>query len=129
MPVMFREIQEVRMITEFGIFMRDLRLEFNHTQSDTAKLLDVTPSYVSAVELGKRDVPKSWVDKIIEHYNLSDEKIKELSEAIYTSNSFTLKFGKVEGLRKECVLTLKNSLDTLTEEKINEIMKILEKYD
>jgi HTH-type transcriptional regulator, competence development regulator len=115
------------MLTDFGRIMRTIRKSHNHTMRDTAKLLGVSSAYISAVELGKRDVPEKWVSKIIKSYNLTDFIADRLKEAIYTSNSVTVRFGRVDGIRKQCVKALKDNIETLPEDKMNEILKILNK--
>ncbi|WP_227865690.1 helix-turn-helix domain-containing protein [Clostridioides sp. ZZV14-6045] len=60
-------------LTEFGKFSRKLRIEKDEILRDMSEKLNVTVSYLSAVETGKRSVPKSWENIMIEKYNLKDE--------------------------------------------------------
>ena len=48
------------MITEIGKFLRVLRAECGESAKVMAEKLKVSPAYLSAVELGKRDFPLSW---------------------------------------------------------------------
>ena len=45
------------MITNFGKFLRKLRIDNNEFLKDMAARLGVTVAYLSAIEHGKRDVP------------------------------------------------------------------------
>lgn len=70
------------MLSEFGKFSRKLRIERNELLIDMAQKLDVKPSFLSAVEVGKKGIPNNWEEKIIEKYDLNEEQIRELKEAI-----------------------------------------------
>lgn len=50
-----------------------------------AEKLDVSSSFLSAVENGKRDIPESWYEKMVDLYNLNEEKQDELKQAIEKS--------------------------------------------
>lgn len=73
------------MLTAFGKELRKLRIDNSELMKDMAKNLNVTVSYLSAVENGKRNVPRSWVDTIAEIYSLSPEQYEALQEAFYES--------------------------------------------
>ncbi len=47
------------MLTQFGIFLRKLRLDSNEIMKEMATKLDVSPSFLSTVENGKKTIPKS----------------------------------------------------------------------
>lgn len=66
------------MITQLGIFLRKLRLDTGEIMRDMAKKLDVSSSFLSAVENGKKRMPDSWYYKIIMLYNIDDSKKEEL---------------------------------------------------
>lgn len=68
--------------TNFGKFIRRLRIRNHEVLGDTAKLLGVSTSFLSAVENGKKDVPIEWVDIISKHYNLNKEEIEVLNEIL-----------------------------------------------
>ncbi|MHA1280501.1 MAG: helix-turn-helix domain-containing protein [Candidatus Helarchaeota archaeon] len=44
-------------MTEFGTLLKEFRLRVNLTQSELAKRSEITKSYISKLEKGKRDVP------------------------------------------------------------------------
>ena len=53
------------MLTEFGKFLRKIRIDRQELLRDMAGTLGVSVAYLSAVENGKRNVPVSWINKII----------------------------------------------------------------
>ena len=50
------------MITPFGKSLRNIRMDRGMLLKDMAQDLDVTSSYLSAVEVGKRNVSENWKD-------------------------------------------------------------------
>lgn len=69
-------------VTPFGRFLRNLRMERGERLLDMAKLLNVTPSYLSAVENGKKAIPQKWLNEISNVYNLSNSQIDEIQTSI-----------------------------------------------
>lgn len=68
------------MITEFGKALRKLRIEHGEVVRDMARRMGVSPSFISAVENGKKNVPDAWIKTIAELYDLNDAQINELRE-------------------------------------------------
>jgi len=60
------------MLTPFGRFLRKLRIDRGEIMKDMAEKLNVTASFLSAVEVGKKPVPDSWVPAIGQKYDLID---------------------------------------------------------
>lgn len=113
-------------LTPFGKFTRKLRVDNDELLKDMANNLNVTVSYLSAVEIGKRNVPEKWANMIIESYNLDDSKSKELKEAIlYSSKSIKLNTSDLEEDKLDLVYALARELKDLDTDKIINIKKIL----
>ena len=49
-------------------FLRSIRLERGEILRDMAKRLGMSPSELSSIELGKKPLPKGFLDKIQSHY-------------------------------------------------------------
>lgn len=66
-------------MTPFGAKLRALRAERNLTLTDMANTLGVSPSYLSALERGKRSKP-SWafVQAAIQYFNIIWDEAEEL---------------------------------------------------
>ncbi|MBG9693343.1 hypothetical protein ABD91_21155 [Lysinibacillus sphaericus] len=73
-----------------GKFLRKLRIEKSEYMQDMAKRLGVTTSYISAVEHGKRKMPKEWVQLIESSYELTSNEKMELT-LIYIVTNLTSK--------------------------------------
>lgn len=66
------------MMTELSILLKKIRLENGQVLKKMADSLQVTSSYLSAVENGKRPMPKEWLAKLKDGYNLSEEKVEDI---------------------------------------------------
>ena len=71
--------------TQFGEFVRMLRIQTNQVMGDMAKLLDVSVPFLSAVETGKKNIPAEWESTLVNVYNLDQENTNKLKAAIEAS--------------------------------------------
>ena len=65
-------------LTEFGKFLRKLRVDNGELLKDMAIKLNVTPSFLSMVETGRRNIPKKLEEEIKETYSLNLKQKEEL---------------------------------------------------
>lgn len=75
-------------LTAFGQFTRKLRIDHDEFLKDMAKQLEVTPTYLSAVERGRRNAPYEWVERLQKAYDLSEDEVQELEKAVSQSRSY-----------------------------------------
>lgn len=114
-------------LCSFGKFTRKLRIDHYQTLKDMASILGVKPQYLSAVELGKRDVPYEWKDKIINYYSLNENKICELCEAIRNSQRvLKLDLTIYDEEDKKLILSFIRNFSNLEDEDKLYIRKILD---
>ncbi len=73
--------------TSLGKFLRILRIKNHEVMGDLAKVLGTSSPFLSAVENGKKNIPTEWIQKIISHYNLSEEDQERLRDAIEESKT------------------------------------------
>ena len=109
------------MVTQLGIFLRDLRLNSGELLKEMAEKLDVSSSFLSAVENGKKKIPEFWYDTIVNLYDLDKEKQDELRQAIEES-------------QKRIKINFKNSssvkeLENLNKEEVDKMKIFLKKED
>lgn len=69
------------MLTEFGKFVRKLRIDRGLVLYEMVQMLEVSSATLSGAECGRRHVPKGWVHKIATAYGLSTEQAAELEKA------------------------------------------------
>lgn len=112
--------------TKFGEFMRIMRIKNHEVMGDTAKLLDVTIPFVSAVENGKKSVPASWFNILINHYNLTPEQQDELKSAIDCSKTqIKVDLIKSGSCQREMALQFQRSFDSIDDETAEKIIELL----
>lgn len=113
-------------ITEFGKFSRKLRIENDELLRNMADKLGVTPSYLSAVEIGKRNIPKKWETIIVNAYNLDESKALELRESIECSAKvINIKAEQLNNEEKNLILMLARKVNKLDEKDKSDLKEIL----
>lgn len=118
------------MLTSIGKFLRKLRIDEGEILKDMATKLDVTVSFLSAVENGKKRMPSSWNKKICELYNFDDAKKDEFSSAIAdTEESLELDLRSLPIERREFAVSFARRFDGISSLQIKAIQKILKGED
>ncbi|KVQ57485.1 helix-turn-helix domain-containing protein [Burkholderia territorii] len=67
-------------VTEFGKWVRKLRLEHGETMLDMSQKLGRSASFLSSIETGRKPVPAQIVNAIAETYGLDEATAAELRE-------------------------------------------------
>ena len=95
-------------LTPFGREVRKLRIEFGLLLKDMADKLAVSPSWLSALETGRKNVPQGVVEKISKLFSLSKQQADALADAADRSrNEFSLKVGQ-DPLRRDVAASHSN---------------------
>ena len=116
------------MLTSFGKLCRKLRIDNGELLKDMADKLGVTSAYLSAVETGKRNVPKDWPERITKMYSLDEIKSKELKEAAAKSQiNLKLELENLDESDKDLMLAFARQFNQLTDTDKNKIKQILSK--
>lgn len=112
------------MVTQLGIFLRKLRLDYGEIMKDMAKKLDVSSSFLSAVENGKKKMPDSWYETIVRLYNLDEEKQNELRVAIEGSQkSLEINLEDLSNEKRRLAFSFARKLEKFNDEEVDK-MKI-----
>jgi len=69
------------MATQYGKELRKIRIDKSLVLGDMASALDFSVSYLSAIENGKRDIPKDLTSRLVNLYALSEEQKNTLEKA------------------------------------------------
>jgi transcriptional regulator with XRE-family HTH domain len=113
-------------LTLFGKFSRKLRIDHGELLKEMADKLGVTSSYLSAVENGKRNVPREWVDKITNLYSLNKEQYNELKEAVQGSQiNLKIDLKGLNSEEKHIMMALAREFKELNEDDKSKIKNIL----
>lgn len=114
------------MITAFGKFCRVLRIEHNELLKNMADKLGVTSAYLSAVEVGKRNVPAEWVYEISNLYELSEERKLQLQDAVDQSiMQVKIDLQKCNEQQKQVAVMFARKLDNLSKDELSDLFKII----
>ena len=116
----------IKMLTDFGRFLRKIRIDCGEILKDMAEKLNVSAAYLSAVEMGKRNIPEQWVNRISELYGLSDEEKSNLNDAADNSaKSITLNFDNISNSHKETAILFAREFENVDSETLDKIKKLL----
>lgn len=116
------------MITNFGKFLRKLRIDHNEFLKDMAARLGVTVAYLSAVEHGKRDVPDHWIPLLETVYGLTPEQVNELQTCAYENkNDIKINLSHCTPEDRELILAFARAINNLSETDKKDIYDILQK--
>jgi HTH-type transcriptional regulator, competence development regulator len=81
------------MITEIGKMLRKERIDRDMTLYDLASALNISPAYLSHIEMGRRPASTEILDKICKALGYHDVKAQRLKKAAENSyNAATIKF-------------------------------------
>lgn len=120
---------EERQISEYGEFLKHLRIDRHEMLKNMAGKLGLNSSYLSAIESGNRDIPPDLTDKICTEYGLDEGQRKELKEAELNTDrklvQIDMKKINENRLAKEVVLNFAGKAESLTDEQLSEIKAIL----
>ena len=114
------------MVNELGKFLRKIRIDYGEILKNMADKLEVTSSFLSAVENGKKKMPSSWYNKIIELYKLDDNQVDDFNKAIAkTEESVEISLRKIPDVNKEVAISFARKFQDFNTEDIEQIQKIL----
>lgn len=113
------------MLTPFGRFLRKLRIDQGELMKDMADKLGVTSSYLSAVEMGKKPVPTSWIGTLSEKYPLSSAvELQRLAEISKPEYRVAIPQG-ADDLTREAVAVFARKVGKLDRAALNELLEVL----
>ena len=116
------------MVSDFGKELRKIRIDSGEVLKDMADKLEVTSSYLSAIENGKRAVPEDYVQKIASLYGLSQERQRDLRRAYDNSlKTVSLDLDGAKCARRELALRFARSFETMSDTKIEELLGFIGK--
>ena len=113
-------------MTEIGKFLKKLRVDNGEILLTMSKKLNVTPSFLSAVELGKKKMPYEWNLKIRSAYSLTPTQEDALDEAISISEkAVILDFEKVSPTAKKIAVSFARLFSDFTDEQLEALKKLM----
>lgn len=114
------------MVTEFGKMLRKIRIDKNEILMDMARKLEVSASFLSSVENGKKSVPTDWCDKISDIYRLNKEDSLILKEKAEESAK-VLKVDLTDAslIKRKVALTFAREFSDMSDEQAQNIIAFI----
>ena len=112
-------------LNEIGNFLTNFRNEIGESLRTMAAKLDISATYLSAIENNKRNIPADFLDKFMEVYNVDEDTKKKLEKAILLSSSnLKVDVTNASVAKKELLYSIANSeIDETTLERLSAILK------
>ena len=118
------------MLTSLGRFLRKLRIDRNELLKDMAQKLEVSVSFLSAVENGKKKMPSEWNSRICFLYDLDDAQQGQFTEAIAeTEKSLDIDLEASNDAGRRLAVSFARKLPYLTDEQIRAMQRIMQKRE
>ena len=114
------------MLTEFGKRVRKARIDASVTMMEMATELETTPSFLSAIETGRKKVPSEWVARIESYFDRHGIDVDDLGVAAAVSNNSV----SLEGLSKDHQLLVAGFARLPpSDDQVNALMDFVQKID
>lgn len=115
------------MLTELGKYLRKLRIDHNELLKHMAQKLEVSVSFLSAVENGNKKMPSEWNQRICSLYDLDPQQQIEFAEAIaMTEKNLDIPLWNTDDEKKVLAVSFARKLPFLTEDQIAAMKNIIE---
>ena len=112
------------MTSAFGLCMRKIRN--GESLRTMAKKLEISPSFLSAMEVGRKTIPMDYVNKIKNVYSLNEEMYKELYESVIITNKHVdIEIEKMNEAQKETTMIFARKIENADPELIDKLRKAL----
>jgi len=112
--------------TEFGKFLRKLRIDKGEILKNMADKLGMTSSYLSAIECGKRNIPDDLIEKLTSIYCLDEKEQQELSIARDRSlNSIEIELSTSSVDKRDLALQFARKFNDMDDDVVSQIQRFL----
>lgn len=112
------------MITQFGKVLRIIRINNGDSAKEMAAKLNMSPSYLSTIENGKRKIPPDMEEMLIAAYNLSEKDKKRVRQAMVESSE-TVKIDLTDLAEKKRQVIFELTKGDLDDDTVEQLCKII----
>jgi transcriptional regulator with XRE-family HTH domain len=109
------------LLTPFGVELRKLRLERGMRLSDLSKEISYSPSYLSALETGRRSVPDDFVITVASIFNLTEFEVAKLRRAAESSRAEVV-IRPTSPEQLELAIEIEGKIKTLDSDRLRELV-------
>lgn len=112
------------MLTEFGKLLRIIRINSGDSSREMARKLGFSPSYLSAIESGKRNIPTDMEKLLSKSYPLSQIDLEKLRTAMFASSG-TVKINLTDFAEKKQRVIMAIAQDDISDNVLDEISDLI----
>ena len=113
-------------VTNLGKKLRKIRIDNDEISSDMARKLEISVSYLSAIENGKRNISKDLAEKLFKIYQLSDNDKEKILQAISIySGEMRIRLDSLNEKQQELSLLYAREISKLSDRQIEKIKEYL----
>lgn len=113
--------------TPFGRVLAEIRFKEDERMVDMAKSIGVSTSFLSALELGRKQVSKDLIGKLFSAYDIDESKKDEIRElAAMSGTSIRLNLEGASDQKREFVSNLSKKLAELDDDVIAQLQEVLQ---
>lgn len=114
------------MVTNFGKYLRKLRIDRGMVLKDMAEMIGVSSAYLSAIELGKRAIPDDLINDVVKGFGLSKREGEELTKYAQLSQpSIKVDMSDAKDQNKELMLVFARKFKDLSPDQLDKLNKML----
>lgn len=111
------------MISKFGKCIRNIREQENDSLRQMAIKLGISAAFLSAMEVGRKQIPLEYVEKIKGIYNLTEEQEVELENSIYETNErVPIELAAMNEAQKDVSLMFARKIKTADEDLLRKLV-------
>ena len=119
------------MLTAFGKIVRKLRIDREETLGQMALNLGRSPTFLTAVETGRKPVPDDYLNEVMTYFGLSQserDQLRHSAEVSRPSVKFNLPVGTPTEQRAFLAL-LEKHLGNLNKDEVAKMMQVLDQKE
>ena len=113
------------MVTRFGKFCRNLRMDNDELLYNMAKRLGVSSAFLSRVENGKAKPPVEWEKIIVSEYRLDEEQVNDLVQSIKEARENIIRVDSLSKNDRDMMFAFARRLNDLDDEEKDRWRKML----
>ncbi len=113
------------MVTRFGKFCRNVRMDHAELLYDMARRLGVSSAFLSRVENGKAKPPMEWRNIIVSEYHLNKAQTIELEECMRDARENVIRVDTLSQNDKDMMFAFARQLGDLSEDERDKWKKLL----
>lgn len=112
-------------LNEIGSFLTNFRSEIGESLRTMASKLDISATYLSAIENNKRNIPADFIEKFVSIYEIDEDTKAKLEKAcLLSSSNMKIDISEASVAKKELLYSLANSeINEQTLERLSAILK------